>query len=595
MAMEIPNSESEMPSMRPDDLAVKRKALWDQVLAHEARVIELKGRINNLAATSRLPPEILSEIFALVAISHYETQQRNHYGPSHAYKWITLTHVCRTWRTVALSTPRLWSRIVLTRPDVAREVLARSKKAPLWVSATLAYHDDPRLEVLNTLMQESSRIKELRLTGPARMVQSLSTQWRLPATKLESMFLSSDVKPFDRDSFLPSQALSSEFLSGQVPRLRRLEIHRITVDWTSPLLCHTLKTLIVHARYDTTPKLGDFSQLLTALEGMPSLETLHLNEAIPRLPDDTANLPAVQRTVNLPALRSLDLFSDAIECANLLRHLSLPRNTRIVVNGRTERGVQDLVQAFGEALSHSEPLRTARLAPLYSSQIYVKLWRSNVDSLEEGVLPPDAELSLDAFPHSRSIQTLVNDATFFSHLHRFEVFSTFRNWHWDALFGRMGELRVLSVLGHPEFDFLPALSAVRAVDDDSVGGLLLPHLDTLELDTVRFGCPHSNHESRFLEDLLDCLILRCNYGVPVLKLVLRTCINVEAEAIERLKDIVPDVEWDGRDDIRDTNLSDDEGDSLDDDYEDELFLPLDPMDAYGDDEELDFWMIPFGF
>ncbi|KAI0369209.1 hypothetical protein BV20DRAFT_968410 [Pilatotrama ljubarskyi] len=576
-----------------DDHAAQRKALWDQVKAHETRVIELKGCINTMAPISRLPPEILSEVFALVAISDYEAQRRNHYGPSHAYKWITLTHVCRIWRTVALNTPRLWSRIVLTKPDVAREVLARSKKAPLWVSATVAYRDDARLPILDTLMQESSRIKEFRLTGPARLVQALSTKWRLPANMLESMFLSSDVKPFDRDSFLPTLPLSSDFLSGQIPRLRRLEIHRITVDWTNPLFCPSLKTLIVHARYDTTPKLGEFSQLLTALENMPLLETLNLNEAIPRLPDDATNLPAVQHAVTLPALRSLDLFSDAIECAKLLRHLSLPHNTRIIVNGRTDRGVKDLVQAFGEQLGHSDPPRTARLAPLYSSQIYVKLWRSYTSSTEEGLLSPDAELSLDAFPHSRSIQTLVNDATFFSQLHRFEVHTTYRNWHWGALFGRMDELQVLSVIGHPDFDFLPALSVVRDVEGDPVGELPMPHLHTLELESVRFGCPHSNHESEFLEELLDWLVLRCNYGSPLLKLVLRTCINVEAEAVARLEDIVPHLEWDGRDDIRDENVDADEDDDLDEYYDDELFIPFDPMDAY-DDEELELWMIPFG-
>ncbi|EIW58221.1 uncharacterized protein TRAVEDRAFT_47389 [Trametes versicolor FP-101664 SS1] len=534
-----------------------RIALEAQIYTHENAIIELKSRINGMAFTARLPPEILSEIFTLVAVDYYQAKRWHHFGSTHAYKWITLTHVCRAWREIALDTPRLWSHIVLTQPAVAKQVLARSKKAPLWLSASLNHSDDQRAETMDVLMKESGRLKELHLTGPAHTVQALSAKWRMSADLLETINISSDFRQFDPASLLPAPPLSSDIFSGQTPKLRHLQIHRIAVDWSNPLFCNTLKTLIIHTVYDNAPSLGEFSQLLDALEAMPQLERLQLNESIPRLPDDTTQLSHhVQRTISLQHLRHIELFSDAIDSANLLRHISAPAELRLTVSGRTERGVTDLVHIFSECLGRSTPFRTARLAPLYSSQVSMKLWRSYVDSIEGGnVVPPsDAELTLDAYPHSRALQALIQLSTFFTQIYRFEVqLEAHRSWDWEMIFGRMPQVRVLSVTGQGDLGFLPALATLRYDDDADAQAQIdgnekppLRHLHTLELSGVRFGCGHSDHQSHFLEALLDWLILRCNYGVPILRLVLRACINVEGDAIERLQEVVPDIEWDER-------------------------------------------------
>ncbi|KAI0630510.1 hypothetical protein C8Q77DRAFT_1133456 [Trametes polyzona] len=576
-----------------------RQALEEKVRSHEWAIIELKSTINRMSPTACLPPEILSEIFVLIATDHYEWRKENHYGSAHAYKWIALTHVCRHWRDVALNTPRLWSRVVLTRPEVFREILPRSKKASLWVSASLPHADERRLYALEALMKESSRLRELNLTAPARFVQVISSQWKHPADNLESIILHAEAGQFEPDYLIPSTRLSSEFFSGQTPKLRHLEIHRIPADWTSPLFCPSLRTLRIHLRYDLNPQPGEFPKLLQALEAMPMLETLQLNEAIPRLPDDITQLPDLGRRVSLPHLRKIDMFSDAIECANLLRHLSLPQGVRVIANGRTERGAEDLVRIFGEYLSHSPPPLTAQLAPMYSSQVYVKLWRSDVHCNDYISFPgpiADAEISLDAFPHCHALEALVLHSTFFSKIQRFEIHSFLKTWNWKALFERMPELRTLFVSAQPENSFLPALSAVRNGDGDEPGTLPLPHLHTVELNGARFGCSHSNHESRFLEELLSWLILRCNYGVPVSKLVLRDCINADEDEVERLREVVPEVDWDGNENFEDDvdETGSDVGDMM---RLDEIFFdPLGADDLYDDeDDDLDFFMIPFGF
>ncbi|KAH9884777.1 hypothetical protein C8Q73DRAFT_348874 [Cubamyces lactineus] len=586
-----------------DVLSTARKALEDQIASHVEAIVNLKGRLNNMAPASRLPPEILSEIFTFVAIDSYERRQRPQHPHIQPYQWLSVTYVCRAWREIALNTPRLWSHIVLNSSKIVPEVISRSKKAPLWITGTVSHEGDPRLLMLEPLVGDPMRIKELHLTGPERLIQQLSAKWTTPAKALESIMLSSDLRCFEHTAFLPLNPLAN-FFSGETPNLRRLEIKRIGLYWNNPLFCPSIRTLIVHSRYDPTPKLGELSQLLDALETMQSLETLHLNEAVPRLPDSATRIPEPQRTVVLPKLRSITLLSDALECANLLAHLSLPRNVRLSVTGRMERGVEDLVKALNNQLTRSGPLRSALLAPVFSSQIQVKAWRSPLDGdLELPQMPEaDLELHLDAIPHARTLDTLVNESTFFSKLQHLQVQCIFRNWDWKMLFERTPELRTMCIICQPSERFLPALSTVSAEDTESgqPGVIPLPHLHTLEFTGVRFGCPHSDHESQFLVDLIDWLVLRCNYGAPILTLGIDQCVNIGEEDVDRLREIVPNVEWDGDENFETNNPVHTWGGDFDvDAYMDDVFP--DPDELYDDDDDddyasddLEFWMIPFG-
>jgi hypothetical protein len=42
--------------------------------------------------------------------------------------WITITHVCRYWRSVALGCSDLWKRLRFFNPDVTKEMTRRSKE-----------------------------------------------------------------------------------------------------------------------------------------------------------------------------------------------------------------------------------------------------------------------------------------------------------------------------------------------------------------------------------------------------------------------------------------------------------------------------------
>ena len=64
--------------------------------------------------TLRFPPEVLSEIFLNSLEHQLESAFLPRIHPDHAP--VLLTRICSYWRDVALSDPRLWSRLSL--PDL---------------------------------------------------------------------------------------------------------------------------------------------------------------------------------------------------------------------------------------------------------------------------------------------------------------------------------------------------------------------------------------------------------------------------------------------------------------------------------------------
>ena len=138
--------------------------------------------LNESTPTYRLPPEILTRILYLAV---------DHGSEEHAEQVIPLTHVCRYWRTLLLSYPRMWSTLCMKpgNPSVISEWLVRSQNVPLTVivefidtyehpsclyedSATATLADTSDLEVclrheavlsLDQLLPHRSRIRDLNI------------------------------------------------------------------------------------------------------------------------------------------------------------------------------------------------------------------------------------------------------------------------------------------------------------------------------------------------------------------------------------------------------------------------------------------------
>ncbi|RXW18267.1 hypothetical protein EST38_g7578 [Candolleomyces aberdarensis] len=121
------------------------EALMKRLAVHRS---SLRRRINSLVPISRLPPEILIEIFSLVCQTSSTTP-------------IFLGSICADWRTLAWSTPLLWCRITLevsdalpkSRPDLLSEWLLRSNNLPLHIKLFPTEEDDSVFLNLRTIME----------------------------------------------------------------------------------------------------------------------------------------------------------------------------------------------------------------------------------------------------------------------------------------------------------------------------------------------------------------------------------------------------------------------------------------------------------
>ncbi|KAI0640809.1 hypothetical protein C8Q79DRAFT_1122856 [Trametes meyenii] len=569
-----------------------RKALEDEIAVHERRIIDIKSRLNTMTLIARLPPELLSEVFLHVAKgafasgldeTHYGPYRPSSYGASRFYAWVQVTHVCRSWRSVALNTPRLWGHIVLTRKPVVDAVLARSKKAPLLVRASVRSSGDERAKLLEDIIGESHRLKELNLSGPARFVQEICPKITVPAHHLESMVLS------DSDSGTYGYGAGDTTLpltlsQGMAPRLRNLEVRRLVFGWNNPVFTPSITRLVLIGRYDSQSLLGTFDHIMSALEVMSNLEVIELDSAIPRLPDDTITLPKPERTIALSKLRRLAVMGSTLDCANLVNHLSLPPDIRLELIGRGGGGAKELIRIAGVHAARSTPLLAVHLSRLYDGKLRMKGWRTTVDPMSS--VQPCVELQIDALACSSIASYLVRDSKMFPRVRILTIEAETHNWRWKDVFAGMPNLQILSVHGDPQDEFFTALSTTRD-RKKSTPSLILPNLCSLKLSNARLCSPDYDHTPEFLDVLEDWLLLRCNYDLPIYKLHLTDCINLTEEDVERLIEIVPYVEWDG--------VVQFESEDEEEDEEEEPYLYEDDYD-YDYDYDFDgYFDDPWGF
>ena len=120
--------------LHPLTLLPQVQELYDVLRTATGRAANL---LNQDTPTNRLPLELLTRIFDLVG------------SEGHPKQIVPLTHICRHWRTVLLSYPRIWSTVYMKpgNPSIISEWLVRSQNAPLTIDAefTDAYEHPPCL------------------------------------------------------------------------------------------------------------------------------------------------------------------------------------------------------------------------------------------------------------------------------------------------------------------------------------------------------------------------------------------------------------------------------------------------------------------
>ena len=210
----------------------------------------------------RLPNEVLAEIFFEVRDSLSDNT------------WMRVMSVCRLWRDVAVSVPRLWSTIELDL-DMANEdallgglklVLNRSKQAPLDVTVStraqaLPAHKIPRLD---TLAKHVYRFRYVRIrTIHKESLDQISAAFSAPAPQLKTLRLGrfGSTGQHGPIAFPPMFSLDH-------PKLERLHCW---VLWPEAV-GRTLKFIFLHAPMNKDQQ----HQLALAIAQCPNLKQLTL-------------------------------------------------------------------------------------------------------------------------------------------------------------------------------------------------------------------------------------------------------------------------------------------------------------------------------
>lgn len=201
---------------QPDAIKAAQSDIDDEIRRLNDYLCLLKSRRNSLCRISRLPPEVLSEVF-LVFAEQLQVQDRFKVN----FEWITITHVCRLWRETALQHGRLWGKIDLTKPDRTEVFVDRSKGAPLAVrgrfniSPELAFTGPPRC-----YREFHLSVKEGEL-GP-NVLQILNSPIHAPV--LESLAL-------EASEYYPEYTLPPTIFDYQAPALTRLQLQNVRLEW----------------------------------------------------------------------------------------------------------------------------------------------------------------------------------------------------------------------------------------------------------------------------------------------------------------------------------------------------------------------------
>ncbi|KAI0309527.1 hypothetical protein OF83DRAFT_1273158 [Amylostereum chailletii] len=306
----------------------------------------LLHRRNALRPACRIPAELLSHIFGLLCVDWCpgEEQSSTNQEPEPAdaspnnLGWIVVTHVCRRWRQVALSTAILWSNINCRLSERwATEMFTRARNSP----ATYVIDEGDSVEHHRAILsQHLSHLKEISGIEDRHATTS-------PAPLLESFDWEMDSSNADVVSLPPNM------FAGHAPRLRSLNLDCVVPPWNSlafrnlDRLCIGIPQELITAPLSSLQP--DYHSFYDFLESMPGLNHLCLVACLPSY----HLYPAADRRVKFPNLKTVELQGLARDCAALVHRIEAPTleemNAHFVVSEATD---QDIIYSMDSLSRH---------------------------------------------------------------------------------------------------------------------------------------------------------------------------------------------------------------------------------------------------
>ncbi|EIW65334.1 uncharacterized protein TRAVEDRAFT_42710 [Trametes versicolor FP-101664 SS1] len=503
---------------------------------------DLKHRVNVIAPVSKLPTELLGLIFEF-AKGHDERVEVEGGAPLTTKKTartnlINITHVCRTWRAVALASPSLWADILVddhtSRLPSADAFLGRSQTMPLYLHASQ--------------MRGADLARFLQGDGVASRIRRLDLSWDLfhdtPATKIEL-----DAPLLECLTVVASRALRPIDLVISNARLKALTVSlRDDFIWTPKMsfshVTHLYMDAVCHY-WDYVPY-GLGPLLMGVLMNMPALQYLHLVRLTAEVFEEAEPEPELQ-PVALPQLQWFACVdSNPSASLRLLLYLLLPESAFVYVGhgcGAREQTTleppyefpsRELVQSF----THMEIAAYDRDLRLVAEGPHSGLWvEGRYASPSEVQCLQSCLLAMLPLASICTLDFLINNAEAVHVLHN--------------LLHRTPSLVALRVRVHPDLSLngrsslpSPTLGPVSPMDlleeapvNATCGGLMEDLLAALKpgdgaqsapcptLTSIDIDVHKLNPQDAWTADIALMLAARAGVGAPVRHLAVRTSVE----------------------------------------------------------------------
>ncbi|KAI0321630.1 hypothetical protein OF83DRAFT_1080802 [Amylostereum chailletii] len=294
---------------------------------------QLLKRRNACSPLFRLPPKILREIVSLVAL-----QDRPQFFPllqSHAKKspfpstntlgWISLTHICHSFRALILDDRAAWASVVVLVPKGHDELLLRAVDTPLTIALDTTSYKLPKTTIDFVISNlHRARIFELKERPSKRALWTatvLEKIARAATNGLERLVVDMTQRWEGEWAFTQREWPERYHLPFlHAPRLLHLSLRNSYIPTLAPCLTYLELAREGPVIDDTLPPAD---ALFATLRGSPQLRVLRLINTIPVLTDlhDAA--------ISFPLLTELSLSGSRTRCVALWSHLVLPTLTNL--------------------------------------------------------------------------------------------------------------------------------------------------------------------------------------------------------------------------------------------------------------------------
>ena len=252
-----------------------------------------------------LPDEILLGIFAFYVCEDYDK-----------YRWETLVHVCRRWRSIVFAAPcRLNLQLVCTSGTPVK------LKLNIWPALPISIQVYGRFYELNhnvlAALENHDRIREVHVNDMSdREIEILAGAMQIAFPALTDLYI---------HSLDDAMSLSESFLGGSAPNLRSLQLMNVAFPalpkllLSSPGLVGLSLCDIPHSGYISSEAIVDSLSSLTRLEYLQ----IELPSSRPP-PDLTSQRRPPLTPILFPVLGTLFLKGVAEYLNQILDHMEAP-------------------------------------------------------------------------------------------------------------------------------------------------------------------------------------------------------------------------------------------------------------------------------